>query len=265
MSRWALSPIGTPNDLARLTELINARYDDLNLILGELEQLELELKGISGYTPKYSNSVDMQGMRVTNAGVSVNDNDYITRKEARAFGLYSRGNQLVSRRLIMANGGIQVPRAVTGPDSLPLNQARQIVTEELAAALALFLTQAHNWTAFQTFLVGAAVRPRVTTVADATSITFDLDTTDVAYQANTQAAGTLTLNAPTGSTAYDMRPIEFRLKLTNSQTPSFNAAFRFSTDAPAPTTLLGGFTHYLAFKYNLIDTKWDYLAKNFGF
>lgn len=109
------------------------------------------------------------------------------------------------------------------------------------------------------------VQKRTVAVADATSITPNSDTTDICTQPNTQAVGTLTINAPTG-TPVSGQGLQIRIKSTNVQTFSFNAIYRASTDLPFPTASTGASkTDYLCFEYNFTDTKWDYVGKNFGF
>tara|TARA_R110000868_G_scaffold360090_1_gene622132 strand:- start:53 stop:367 length:315 start_codon:yes stop_codon:yes gene_type:complete len=102
-------------------------------------------------------------------------------------------------------------------------------------------------------------------VTDATSITVNGDTTDVATQVNTQAAGTLTINAVTG-TLVNGQKIIIRLQATNAQTFSWNAVFIGSTDLTLPTTSSSGSKFdYVGFIYNTTTSKWHLLAKNFGF
>jgi hypothetical protein len=106
---------------------------------------------------------------------------------------------------------------------------------------------------------------RVVAVADATSITMDADTTDMATQANTQAAGTLTINAPTG-TPTNGQKIMLRLTSTNVQTFSWNAIFQGSTQLPLPTVSSGSSrVDYLGFIYNSTATKWQIITRIFGF
>lgn len=115
------------------------------------------------------------------------------------------------------------------------------------------------------FLIVALSSPRVTTIADGTSITVNADTTDIAVQANTQAVGTLTMNAPTGTPINGQRLI-IRLRSTNVQTFSWNAAFSGSTDLALPTASSGGTLYdYLGFLYNSTANKWQLVAKVFGF
>lgn len=106
---------------------------------------------------------------------------------------------------------------------------------------------------------------RVVTIADASSVTINVDDTDMATQANTQAVGTLTINAPTGTPVNGQKFI-FRLRSTNIQTFSWNAAFQGSTDIGLPTASSGGDLYdYVGFIYNSTASKWQMIAKVFGF
>jgi hypothetical protein len=113
--------------------------------------------------------------------------------------------------------------------------------------------------------VAGAIPSRIVVIADATSITINADTTDIATQANTQAAGTLTINAPTG-TPFNGQKFILRLSSTSVQTFSWNAIFAGSTDLTLPTASTGsGKFDYVGFIYNSTATKWQLLAKVFGF
>jgi hypothetical protein len=91
------------------------------------------------------------------------------------------------------------------------------------------------------------------------------DTTDIASQTNTQTAGTLTINAVTG-TFFDGQKIIFRLQSANIQTFSWNAVFVGSSDLSLPTASTGSNKYdYMGFIYNSTAIKWQLLAKNFGF
>lgn len=112
---------------------------------------------------------------------------------------------------------------------------------------------------------GSSIAPRVNSIATGTSVTINADTTDLAYQTNTQAAGTLTINAPTGTPVNGQKLI-FRLQATNAQSLSFNAIFTGSTDQPLPAaSSSGGKYDYMGFVYNSTSSKWNLIAKNFGF
>lgn len=109
------------------------------------------------------------------------------------------------------------------------------------------------------------IQQRVVSLSDATSVTFNVDTTDLATQTNTQTAGTLTINAPTG-TPVNGQKIVFRLQSTNVQVFSWNAAFGGSTDLTLPASSTGSSKYdYMGFIYNSTAAKWQILAKNFGF
>lgn len=109
------------------------------------------------------------------------------------------------------------------------------------------------------------VTPRVTTIPDATSVTINVNTTDLAIQTNTQAIGTLTINAPTGSPAQGQKFI-FRLQSTNVQTFSWNGIFAGSTDLNLPTASSGANKYdYVGFIWNDTASKWQLLSKVFGF
>jgi hypothetical protein len=112
---------------------------------------------------------------------------------------------------------------------------------------------------------GGGVISRVVAIADATSITINADITDIATQANTQAVGTLTVNAPTG-TAVNGQKLILRLRSTNVQTFAWNAVFQGSTDIALPTTSSGATLYdYVGFIYNSTAAKWQMIAKVFGF
>lgn len=106
---------------------------------------------------------------------------------------------------------------------------------------------------------------RVTIIADAASVTINTDTTDVAIQTNTQAAGTLTINQPTGTPVNGQKLI-FRLQSTNIQTLSWDSIFVGSNDLGIPSSSSGSSKYdYVGFIYNATASKWQMLAKNFGF
>lgn len=112
--------------------------------------------------------------------------------------------------------------------------------------------------------IGVAL-PRVVSAPSATSITPDASTTDIVVQVNSVSAGTLTINAPTG-TPYNGQKIIFRITSTNVQTLSFNAIYQSSSDIGFPATLSGASkTDYMGFMYNSTSNRWQLLAKVFGF
>jgi hypothetical protein len=106
--------------------------------------------------------------------------------------------------------------------------------------------------------------PRVVVITDATSITMNADTTDMATQANTQIAGTLTVNAPSGTLSNGQK-LMLRLRSTNVQTFSWNAIFQGGTTA-LPTASSGSSKYdYYGFIYNGTATKWQIVGTASGF
>ena len=107
--------------------------------------------------------------------------------------------------------------------------------------------------------------PRVVDIADGTSITMNAATTDIARQDNTQSAGILTINAPTG-TPYVGQKLVLRIKSTNIQTLSWNSVFAGSDDLPLPVATSGsGKMDYYGFLYSTTSSKWQLLGKIGGF
>ena len=114
-------------------------------------------------------------------------------------------------------------------------------------------------TATQT-LTNKTIQPRLVTAADATSITIAGDTTDVVTQLNTQAIGTLTINAPSG-TPYDGQKIVMRIKSTNVQTYAWNAIFQGGATVPIPINSTGGSKYdYIGLMYNTALAQWLVVA-----
>lgn len=114
-------------------------------------------------------------------------------------------------------------------------------------------------------LSNKSIQARVVVIADGTSITIDADTTDIATQANTQGAGTLTINAPTG-TPFNGQKLMLRLRSTSVQIFAWNAIFQGSNDLALPVSSSGSAQFdYLGFIYNSTTARWQVVAKNFGF
>jgi hypothetical protein len=113
-------------------------------------------------------------------------------------------------------------------------------------------------------LTNKRITQRVVSLTNATSFTLSADTADMNTQVNTQAVGTFTANAPSG-TPTDGQKLIFRIKSTNVQTYSWNGAFRGSTSNPLPASSTGASkTDYIGFIYNNADTKWDCVAVDGG-
>jgi len=122
----------------------------------------------------------------------------------------------------------------------------------------------YNGDMYATNFIGGN-KPRVVTITDGNSVTINGNTTDIASQTNTQSAGTLTINAITG-TLSDGQKIIFRLQSANSQAFSWNGVFVGSIDVSLPASSTGSNKYdYMGFIYNSNASQWQLLAKNFGF
>lgn len=106
---------------------------------------------------------------------------------------------------------------------------------------------------------------RVVALADAAAITPAGDTSDEVTHVNTQALGTLTVNAPTGAPTEAQRLL-MRIKSTNAHGLTFNGIYRASNDLALPAGLSGGGkTDYFGFVWNSADGKWDLAGVYKGF
>ena len=166
-------------------------------------------------------------------------------------------------RTVVYNNGTDVGEQVTYLTNLDLGTALPVASGGTGATT-LAAASIVTYTGVET-LSNKNIQSRVVVVADATSITVNADTTDIATQANTQSAGTLTINAPTG-TPFNGQKWMLRLTSTNVQTFSWNAIFAGSNDLALPAVSTGSSkADYLGFIYNSTASKWQLLAKNFGF
>lgn len=109
-------------------------------------------------------------------------------------------------------------------------------------------------------LTNKRITKRIVTATDATSITPNSDNADITYQANTQTAGTLTINADTG-TPTNGQFWELWVKATNAQTASFNAVY-IAMGTALPTTFPAGKNVKVLFQYDSNSSKWGVLAVN---
>jgi hypothetical protein len=179
--------------------------------------------------------------------LNYNGNFYATNIFSNFVGTYANGNSNVS--IATANGNVTI--SAVGNTTLTVTGTGANISGTL------------NVTG--NVVTGGAVVTRVNSIADSTTVTMNGDTTDLATQTNTQATGTLVINAISG-TPFNGQRIMFRLQSTNVQTFSWNAIFAGSTDMPLPTSSSGSNKYdYMGFIYNSTATKWQILAKNFGF
>ena len=110
------------------------------------------------------------------------------------------------------------------------------------------------------------IKPRVVVVTGTTAISINADITDMATHSNSQGAGAGLSITITGSPT-DGQKLILRLASVNSLNPmTWNAIFAGSADLSLPTVSTGSNKYdYMGFVYNATASKWQILAKNFGF
>ena len=107
-------------------------------------------------------------------------------------------------------------------------------------------------------LTNKRITKRISTITSSATPTPNVDNCDIfTISAIAEAA---TFGAPTG-TPTDGQSLVIRIDAaTTPRALDFNAAYRFSTDLPKPTTTVTGKVLYMGFIYNSIDSKYDCLA-----
>lgn len=112
-------------------------------------------------------------------------------------------------------------------------------------------------------LSGKRITLRVVALTDAATVTPNADTTDQGIL--TTLSQNSTLANPTG-TPTDGQRLMIRVKSTSARTWTFGSQYRGSVDLALPTATSGSsLTDYMGFAWNAADSKWDYVAKTFGF
>lgn len=154
-------------------------------------------------------------------------------------------------------GNVDIRGDLLVDGDIVLDGVGEVVAVAVAAAIAAIASAVMTMT-------NKRMTKRVTTAADATSITPNTDNADITYQANTQAAGTLTINADSG-TPTNGQPWLLKIKSTNAQTFSWNADYVGGTNALPTATSGGSNIDYFAFIYDTVDSVWHYTggATNF--
>ena len=163
------------------------------------------------------------------------------------------------------DGSANITITAAAPNALTIGTGLTGTSYNGSSAVTVAIDSTVVTTTGSQVLTNKEIVSRVISYTDATSVTFNADTTDIATMINTQATGTFTFNAPTG-TAVDGQKLMFKMKSTNVQTFSWNTAFAGSVDSPLPSASSGSsLTDYLGFIYDATSTKWHMIAKNFGY
>lgn len=160
----------------------------------------------------------------------------------------------------------QIPQIVVNNKGLitSISNVTIAITESQVTNLVSDLAAKSSLTGVET-LTNKRLTPRIVSMTDAVSFTPTGDTADVNNQANTQAAGTLTVNAPTG-TPTDGQHLTLRIKSTNIQTFSWNAIYIGSITTAIPSTTTGGAkTDIFDLRYNTDLSKWIIINSQYGY
>lgn len=104
-----------------------------------------------------------------------------------------------------------------------------------------------------TLTVNGTIVPRVVGYTASTSITINVDTTDIA--STTVAHATTTFNTPSG-TLYDGMMFEMWLRATTTRGLAWSTGFASSTDLALPTSVASGTTKVLL-EYRVNSAKWE--------
>lgn len=266
-----------PNALTIGTGLSGTSYDGSSAVTIAIDSTVATLAGSQTLTNKTISSGILTGTLTANSGVGSSGQVLTSSGSGVYWSTVSGGGGGGATNLTLsANSTTVTVLSDTGTDAVIL--AANTTTAGVVTADTQTIGGAKTFANDASFSANVAitgtvtsgiwnseVMSRVVSYTDATSITINADTTDIATMVNTQATGTFTINAPTGS-LFNGQKLMFRIKSTNVQTFSWNAAFAGSVDAPLPTASSGSsLTDYLGFIYDSTATKWHVIAKNFGY
>lgn len=130
-----------------------------------------------------------------------------------------------------------------------------------------FLMFQYDATSTKWYLINHRVLPRVVALTDAATVAVDAALIGHGGMGTVTLGGNRTLGNPTGTVA-DGHEITIRVTQdgTGTRTLAYDTEFAFSTDIPSPTlSTAAGKVDYLKFKRRASASKWDFIAKNFGF
>ena len=100
--------------------------------------------------------------------------------------------------------------------------------------------------------------PRVVIGVDATPVTPNVNTTDILVL--TTLSQSTTIANPVGN-PQNLQSLEIRITSASSEPLAWGSAYQGSSQLPLPTaTTGGGLTDYYGFKYDTLNSKWDFLA-----
>lgn len=205
-------------------------------------------------TPEYIYGDNGSILAYTQADSSTN-NWYLYNNGIQSLHFDSVGNPyfpvLTTNGILSTSGGTGLINIVvtTGTGNVVLSTSPTIVTPNITGNT----TSTGVW------------KKRGTTYSTATSITPNSDTDDISYMANTQGAGTFTVNNDTGTHQVNGQSWILKISSTSVQTFSWGTIYNGGTNGLPTATLGTSIIQYYAFLWDSVNNHWDYTGNVGGF
>ena len=172
---------------------------------------------------------------------------------------------VANRTTIFADGNVLTASQLNGEFNNLLN-APQIVNADISGSAAIAISKIATGisgsvvgTSDAQTLTDKRITRRVYTMADGVTIDVNSDLFDEVKQLNTQGAGTLTLNNPTG-TPTDGQGVIYKIKASSAQTYAYGNQFKAGI-LTLPAGHAGSSKYdYMGFLWNSDSSTWDCVA-----
>ena len=109
-----------------------------------------------------------------------------------------------------------------------------------------------------------SIFPAEGTISDSAGGTFTVDAraAQIYYSVMGTAAGNRTIGTPSNSSNYQQLTFAFKTSGSANGTIVWSPIFRFSQNSGTPTLGTGVGWNYFGWRYNAIDTKWDFMGQS---
>lgn len=113
-------------------------------------------------------------------------------------------------------------------------------------------------------IFGVTIAPGVGTITDSAGGTFTVNAqaANIYYSVQGTAAGNRTINTPANPQPYQLLTYAFKDSGSANGTLIWGTAFRISQDVGTPTIGTGASWNYYGWRYNFIDSKWDFTGQS---
>lgn len=109
----------------------------------------------------------------------------------------------------------------------------------------------------------AAIAPHVGTITDTVgTLVVNAQQANIFYSVQGTAAGNRTIGTPQNPTAYQQLTYAFKTSGSANGTLIWSSVFRISQDVGTPTLGTGVGWNYYGWRYNSIDSKYDYIGSS---